>query len=59
MRNVATLSNVVYWIDAFGSRVPHDQQRIAKSPVVKVEPGTQQASVKLVLTTTILADEDR
>jgi hypothetical protein len=51
--------SVVYWIDDLGSGVSHDQQRIARSPVVEVEPGTQPASVKLVLMTTLLAEEDR
>jgi hypothetical protein len=50
---------VRYWIDDLGGPVPHGRRRIALSNRVKLMPGTGPATVKLVLTRTLLADEER
>jgi hypothetical protein len=50
--------NVRYWVDDPGGPVPHDQERIARSDVVHLLPGKEPASVRLVLTRTLLADQD-
>lgn len=51
--------NVRFWVDELGGAVPRDQQKIARSEVVRLRPGKGPASVKLVLTKTLLADEDQ
>ena len=51
--------HVRYWIDDLGGPVPHDQQRIARSEQVRLGPGTGPATIKLVLTRTLMSDEDR
>src|SRR5262249_8818299 len=51
--------HALYWIDDLGGSIPHDQQRIARSEKILLPPGKQAASVRLVLTRTILRDEDR
>lgn len=51
--------SVRFWVDDLGGPVPHDKQRIARSEVVHLPPGKAPALVKLVLTRTLLADEDR
>lgn len=50
--------NVRYWIDDLGGPVPHEKQRIARSPIVRVPPGKAPASVKLILTATLLAVDE-
>jgi hypothetical protein len=50
--------HVRYWIDDLSGPVPHDQQRIARSDVVRLFPGKEPAAVKLVLIRTMLADDD-
>ncbi len=51
--------HVRYWIDDLGGPVPHDQQRIARSDKVRLPPGDKPATVRIVLTRTLLSDEDR
>jgi hypothetical protein len=51
--------HVRYWIDDLGGPVPHDQQRIARSDKVQLRPGKEPATVRIVLTRTLLSDEDR
>jgi hypothetical protein len=51
--------HALYWIDDLGGSIPHDQQRIARSEKVLLPPGKQPATVRLVLTRTLLRDEDR
>jgi hypothetical protein len=51
--------HVRYWIDDLGGPVPHDQQRIARSDKVRLPPGDKPATVRIVLTKTLLSDEDR
>jgi len=51
--------HVRYWIDDLGGPVPHDQQRIARSDKVRLPPGNEPATVRLVLNRTLLSDEDR
>lgn len=50
--------HVRYWIDDAGGPVPGDEKKIARSEVVRLSPGKEPASVKLVLTRTLLAVED-
>ncbi len=50
--------NVRYWVDDLGGPVPHDQQRVARSEVFELAPGSAPASVKLVLTRRLKADDD-
>jgi hypothetical protein len=50
---------VRYWIDDPGGPVPYDQQRVAYSETVRLDPGRDPATVKLVLTKTMLAVDDR
>src|SRR5580704_2872461 len=38
-----------YWVDDLGGPVPHDEQRIATSKVVQLDPGKGSAVVRLVL----------
>jgi len=51
--------HVRYWIDDLGGSVPHDRQRIARSDRVRLPPGNKPAAVRIVLTKTLLSDEDR
>jgi hypothetical protein len=51
--------HVRYWIDDLGGPVPHDQQRIARSDKLRLLPGDKPAAVRIVLTRTLLSDEDR
>ena len=51
--------HVRYWIDDLGGPVPHDQQRIARSDKVRLPTGDNPATVRIVLTRTLLSIEDR
>jgi hypothetical protein len=51
--------SVRYWIDDLGGQVPHDQQRIARSEKVRLPPGRGPVTVRIVLTRTLLGDEDQ
>lgn len=51
--------HALYWIDDLGGSVPHDQQRVARSDNVLLPAGKQPGTVRLVLTRTLLRDEDR
>jgi len=50
--------HALYWIDDLGGPIPHDQQRIARSERVSLPPGKQPVTVRLVLTKTLLRDDD-
>jgi hypothetical protein len=50
---------VRFWIDGLGGPVPHDRQRIALSDEFRLAPGKEPATVRLVLTKTLLAGEER